>query len=119
MRNLMQPGAVIGAWLEMLPVVQARSLAELHALVMSAEPSLRPDVKWGNLIYIHDRRPLLALTPHRRSVTLQLFAGAALMRQFPSLEDRGPDGRQVMFRHGETLPGDWVISLVQAARAAR
>jgi hypothetical protein len=119
MRNLVQPAALIDAWLELLPVAQARSLAGLHTLVMSAEPALRPDVKWGNLVYIHDRRPLLALTPHRRSVQLQLFAGAALMRQFPSLEDCGPDGRQAMFRHGDPVPGDWVISLVRAARAAR
>jgi hypothetical protein len=118
-RNLAQPGVLFDTWLEMLPPAQAASVRALHALVMAAEPRLKPDVKWGNIVYLLDRRALLALTPHKRTVQLQVFAAAALARRFPSLLDSGTGVPQVHFRHSGAMPGDWLKAMVIAACASR
>lgn len=111
-RTVVRPEWLIDAWMELLPVRQAETLRLLHHAVLAASPALVPGVKWGNLVYQRDGRPLALLTPHRTAVHLQL-ALPRYARQRPS--KRGPGAGTQRFPLGRPIDVEAVTWQVVSA----
>jgi antitoxin (DNA-binding transcriptional repressor) of toxin-antitoxin stability system len=102
-RVLLKPEWLIDAWLDLLPPRQATGLRTLHQAVLAASPSLLPAVRWGNLVYLREGRPVAQLTPYREAVHLHL----TLLR--PTRQHRpGPGAGTQRFRHGRPIDSDTV-----------
>ena len=99
-----RPEWLIDAWLDLLPPRQAATLSILHRAVLAASPSLVPSVKWGNLVYLRDGRPIAQLTPHKRAAHLQLVQPRPSRRRRPGAPPRlGAEPGLLRFRHGEEI----------------
>lgn len=99
-----RPEWLIDAWLELLPPRQAGTLSVLHRAVLAASPSLVPCVKWGNVVYLRDGRPVAQLTPHKRAAHLQLTLPRPARRRRPGAPPRmGPEPGLLRFRHGDEI----------------
>jgi hypothetical protein len=113
-RSVVRPEWLIHSWLELLPPAQARKMRELHEAVVAASPSLVPCVKWGNLIYLRDGRPVVQLTPHRHAVHMQLPLPRHL-RGRPRPVRGGPGAGTVRYRMGVSVDADEVGERVRRA----
>jgi len=108
-RTAARPEWLIDAWLELLPPRQAGTLSVLHRAVLAASPSLMPSIKWGNVIYLREGRPVAQLTPHKRSAHLQLTLPRPARRRRPGAPMRlGPEPGLLRFRHGQEIDAEAV-----------
>ena len=114
-RTVVRPEWLIEAWLEMLPPRQAETMRALHQAVLAASPALLPGVKWGNLVYLREGRPLALLTPYRTAVHLQLAQPRHVRRRPHRL---GPGAGTQRFRLGQPVDLETVTwQVVQALRS--
>lgn len=111
---LVLPEPLLDTWFELLPARQAATTRAVHAAVMAAVPLLVSSLKWGNLVYLHNGRPLLSLTPHRQATQLQLVQAAVGARRVPARVLRGPDPRTLRFRHSQPIDHDMLVEALRA-----
>lgn len=111
---LVLPERLLDTWFELLPQRQAVTTRAVHAAVMDAVPLLVSSLKWGNLVYLYNGRPLLSLTPHRLATQLQLVQAAAGPRRVPTRVLRGPDPRMLRFRHSQAIDHDMLVEALRA-----
>jgi Domain of unknown function (DU1801) len=107
-RSLLRPEWLIDAWMELMPPRQAETLRTLHQAVLAASPALMPCIKWGNVVYLRDGRPIAQLTPHRLAAHLQLLQPRRVRRT----HHRGPGAGCLRFRHSQPIDAHEVTSQV-------
>jgi hypothetical protein len=108
------PSAAAEAFEKIVP--ELRPVAEAaRAAVMTSEPGLREDVKWGNLCFA-DRRAFLAIIGHRTHVNLQFWEGVAVDPEGRLLEGTGKALRHFKMRCVEDARRPDLMALVAKAR---
>lgn len=117
MRHPIRPGALVANHFDTLTPVQAGLARAVQQLVLRAAPDLEQTVKWGNLVFLHAGRHLLAIVVHKAHVNLQLFHGAELAERYSQLEGVGKGMRQLKLRPSQPLDEELITALVQASLA--
>lgn len=119
MRSGSRSKALVSAWLDFQPAPQREVAQALRAAVREAAPALAEIVRWGQLVFLCNGTPLLAIAPHRAHVNLQVFNGHLLPPGLARLE--GGDGRNVRsFKCRLHQPVDVVVvQMLVAASVAR
>lgn len=118
MRSGPRSKALVSAWLDFQPAQQREVARALRAAVREAAPDLSEIVRWGQLVFVCNGSPLLAIAPHRGHVSLQLFNGHLLPEGLGPLEGSGRGVRSLKCRLSQ--PVDVVqVQMVVAACVAR
>ncbi|MEK8032618.1 DUF1801 domain-containing protein [Ideonella sp. DXS29W] len=121
MRTGPRSKALVSAWLDFQPEAQREVAQALRAAIREAEPGLTEIVRWGQLVFLWDSAPMLAIAPHRGHVNLQIFNGHLLPPGLSLLEGSGRGVRSFKCRLRQPVDVVQVQMLVAAsvARAAR
>jgi uncharacterized protein YdhG (YjbR/CyaY superfamily) len=124
MRRPLQSPALINAFYDSVRPEQRDTAQIIQKAIQAVAPQLRPEVKWGNLVFSNDGDNLLALVLFKANAHLQVFNGVHLLSDFPELQGAGKGMRHVKFRYrqpvDETLIGELTQASMDAwARAAR
>ena len=91
-----------------------RTAEALRATVLTAEPTARESVKWGQPVF-DVNGPVVALKSHAQHVTLTFWRGAALADPTGILEGDGDRMRHARFASADGIPTDALEALVRAA----
>jgi hypothetical protein len=118
MRSPLHSAALIETWFDTLAPTQEAVARELQRLVLEAAPQLAQAIKWGNLLFVHERAHALAIVAHKDHCNLQVFGGGRLAAQFPALEGSGKDMRHLKVRHGQPVDAALVRAVVGAWMAS-
>jgi hypothetical protein len=113
--------ALVSAWLDFQPPAHREVARALRAAVRDAEPGLEEIIRWGQLVFVWEGSPLLAIAPHRAHVNLQVFNGFLLPPDLAPLEGLGRGTRSYRCRLNQPIDVVQVQMLVAAsvARASR
>lgn len=117
MRSGPRSKALVSAWLDFQPPPQREVAQALRAAVREAAPELAEIVRWGQLVFLHNGSPLLAIAPHRGHVSLQLFNGHLLPEGLAPLEGAGRSVRSFKCRLQQPVDVVLVQMLVAACVA--
>lgn len=118
MRNGPRSKALVSAWLDFQPPAQREVAQALRSAVREAAPELGEAVRWGQLVFLFEGTPLLAIAPHRAHVNLQVFNGHLLPPELVPLEGGGRGARSFKCRLHQ--PVDTVpVQMLVAASVAR
>jgi len=118
MRSPLHSAALIDTWFDTLPPAHRALARELQGLVLDEAPQLAQAIKWGNLLFLHDRVHALAIVVHKGHANLQVFSGGRLARRFPQLEGSGKEMRHLKFRHAQPVDAALVRAVVRACVAS-
>jgi uncharacterized protein YdhG (YjbR/CyaY superfamily) len=124
MRRPLQSPALINAFYDSVRPEQRDTAQIIQKAILAVAPHLRPEVKWGNLVFSNDGDNLLALVLFKANAHLQVFNGVQLLSDFPELQGAGKGMRHVKFRYRQPVDEKLIGELTQAsmdaaARAAR
>ena len=124
MRRPLQSPALINAFYDSVRPEQRDTGQLIQKAILSVAPQLRPEVKWGNLVFTNDGDNLLALVMFKANAHLQVFNGVLLLSDFPELQGAGKGMRHVKFRYRQPVDEKLIGELTQAsmdawARSAR
>ena len=114
MRSLVQPAALIDAWLDTLRPDQQITALALSEATLAAGPALVRSIKWGNLMFMHQGVHVVAVVIHKDHANLQVFNGALLAHAFPALEGTGKSVRHLKLRYTQPFDVAQVTAVVQA-----
>jgi len=114
MRSALRSVALVDAWFDTLRPEQQEIGRVLRNAVMGAVPSLGLSIKWGNLVFTHDRTHAVAIVTHKEHAHLQVFNGAVLVERFAQLEGSGKGTRHLKFRYRQPVDEALVRSVVAA-----
>jgi len=114
MRSALRSVALVEAWFDTLRPEQQEIGRVLRDAVTAAVPSLEMSIKWGNLMFTHDRTHAVAIVMHKDHAKLQVFKGAVLAERFAQLEGRGKGMRHMRFRYRQPVDEGLVQSVVAA-----
>lgn len=117
MRNGPRSKALVSAWLDFQPTAQREVAQALRSAVREAAPELGEAVRWGQLVFLFDGTPLLAIAPHRAHVNLQVFNGHLLPANLVPLEGGGRGARSFKCRLHQPVDAVPVQMLVAASLA--
>lgn len=117
MRNGPRSKALVSAWLDFQPAAQREVAQALRGAVREAAPALGEAVRWGQLVFLFDGAPLLAIAPHRAHVNLQVFNGHLLPAGLVPLEGGGRGARSFKCRLHQPVDAVQVQMLVAASVA--
>lgn len=117
MRSGPRSKALVSAWLDFQPPPQRELAQALRAAVREAAPDLAEVVRWGQLVFVCNGAPLLAVAPHRGHVSLQLFNGHLLPEGLAPLEGSGRGVRSLKCRLHQPVDVVLVQMLVAACVA--
>lgn len=115
MRRAQQTRSLIAAWFDFLPPSEAPAAQAVYKAVRAAAPELSETVRQGNLLFMLNGEPLLAIAAARNQVHLQIFNGSSLEAEFGPLDGAGR--RQRLVRFSSTQPVD-VPQVQTLARAS-
>jgi hypothetical protein len=115
MRSASSSRALVAAWFDFQTPAQRELSEALAAAVREAEPELVEGVKWGKLIFLFEGRMLLAISPHKTHVHLQVFNGSQLRGGFAPLDGTGPGARNLRCRLHQPLDAVEVEMVVAAS----
>jgi hypothetical protein len=115
MRRPLQSPALVSAFFDSVRPEQRETGEALQRAILRACPQLRPEVKWGNLIYSIDQDNILSLILFNKSAELQVFNGVQLLSDFPELQGSGKGMRHVKFRYRRPIDEQLVAELTQAS----
>lgn len=115
MRRPLQSPALVSAFFDSVRPEQRETGEALQRVMLRAAPQLRPEVKWGNLIYAIDQDNILSLILFNNSAELQVFNGVLLLSDFPELQGSGKGMRHVKFRYRRPIDEQLVAELTQAS----
>jgi len=115
MRRPLQSPALVGAFFDSVRPEQRETGEALQQVILRACPQLRPEVKWGNLIYSIDQDNIFSLILFNNSAELQVFNGVHLLSDFPELQGSGKGMRHVKFRYRRPIDEQLVAELTQAS----
>jgi uncharacterized protein YdhG (YjbR/CyaY superfamily) len=124
MRRPLQSPALINAFYDSVRPEQRDTAQIIQKAIQAVAPQLRPEVKWGNLVFTNDGDNLLALVLFKANAHLQVFNGVLLLSDFPELQGAGKGMRHVKFRYRQPVDEKLIGELTQAsmdawARSAR
>jgi uncharacterized protein YdhG (YjbR/CyaY superfamily) len=124
MRRPLQSPALINAFYDSVRPEQRDTAQIIQKAILSVAPQLRPEVKWGNLVFTNDGDNLLAIVMFKANAHLQVFNGVLLLSDFPELQGAGKGMRHVKFRYRQPVDEKLIAELTQAsmdawARSAR
>ncbi len=117
MRNGPRSKALVSAWLDFQPAAQREVAQALRSAVRDAAPELGEAVRWGQLVFLFDGMPLLAIAPHRAHVSLQVFNGHLLPAGLAPMEGGGRGARSFKCRLHQPVDAVQVQMLVAASVA--
>lgn len=117
MRHPVRSSALVANYFDTLSPPQAALARAVQQAVLAAAPDLAQVVKWGNLVFLHGGRHLLAIAVHKAHVNLQVFHGAELAERHPQLEGVGKGMRQLKLRQAQPLDVALIAELVLASLA--
>ncbi len=115
MRRPLQSPALINAFYDSVRPEQRDTAQAIQKAILSVAPQLRPEVKWGNLVFTNDGDNLLALVLFKMNAHLQVFNGVHLLSDFPELQGAGKGMRHVKFRYRQPIDEKLVCELTQAS----
>jgi uncharacterized protein YdhG (YjbR/CyaY superfamily) len=124
MRRPLQSPALINAFYDSVRPEQRDTGQAIQKAILAVAPHLRPEVKWGNLVFTNDGDNLMAIVMFKANAHLQVFNGVQLLPDFPELQGAGKGMRHVKFRYRHPIDEKLVTELTQAsmdawARSAR
>jgi hypothetical protein len=102
------------AWLDTLRPEQQKTAVALTGATLAAAPEMLRAIKWGNLVFLHKGQHAVALVMHKDHANLQVFNGAGLAADFPSLEGSGKGMRHLKFRYAHDVDERLVGAVVKA-----
>jgi hypothetical protein len=117
MRHAVRSAALVANYFDTLSPPQAVLARATQQAVLAAAPDLAQVIKWGNLVFLHGGRHLLAIAAHKAHVNLQVFHGAELAERYAQLEGVGKGMRQLKLRQVQALDVALIGELVQASLA--
>ncbi len=115
MRRPLQSPALINAFYDSVRPEQRETGLAIQKAILATAPLLRPEVKWGNLVFTNDGDNLLALVLFKANAHLQVFNGVLLLGDFPELQGAGKGMRHVKFRYRNPIDDKLVSELTQAS----
>jgi uncharacterized protein YdhG (YjbR/CyaY superfamily) len=119
----MRPGprskALVSAWLDFQPPPQREVAQALRTAVREAAPDLAEIVRWGQLVFLCNGLPLLAIAPHRGHVNLQVFNGHLLPAGLAPLEGSGSRGARSLKCRLQQPVDVVLVQMLVAASVAR
>lgn len=115
MRRPLQSPALINAFYDSVRPEQRETGQAIQKAILATAPQLRPEVKWGNLVFTNDGDNLLALVLFKANAHLQVFNGVLLLGDFPELQGAGKGMRHVKFRYRQPVDDKLVSELTQAS----
>ena len=118
MRRPLQSPALINAFYDSVRPEQRETAQAIQRAVLSVAPQLRPEVKWGNLVFTNDGDNVLAIVMFKLNAHLQVFNGVQLLSDFPELQGAGKGMRHVKFRYRQPIDEKLVCELTQASMDA-
>lgn len=118
MRSNPRSKALVEAWLDFQPEAQREVAGALRQAVRAAAPELTESLRWGQLVFLNEAGPLLAIAPHRTHVNLQVFNGHLLAPDLVALEGQGRGVRSYKCRLNQPVDAEQVHRLVAASLAA-
>ncbi|MEY4429715.1 MAG: hypothetical protein RLZZ182_2404 [Pseudomonadota bacterium] len=118
MRRPLQSPALINAFYDSVRPEQRETAQAIQRAVLSVAPQLRPEVKWGNLVFTNDGDNVLAIVMYKLNAHLQVFNGVQLLSDFPELQGAGKGMRHVKFRYRQPIDEKLVCELTQASMDA-
>jgi hypothetical protein len=109
-------GKPVGPWFKKLNA-EPRAIAEtLHQLVMSADSTLRAELKWGMPCYSKNRM-LCALLGAKGHVSIIFHRGKLLKDPKKMLEGSGKTLRSIKFTSAQDIPAAAIRAFVEGAVA--
>lgn len=115
MRRPLQSPALINAFYDSVRPEQRDTGLAIQKAVLAVAPHLRPEVKWGNVVFTNDGDNLLALVLFKANAHLQVFNGVALLSDFPELQGAGKGMRHVKFKYRQPIDEKLIAELTQAS----
>jgi uncharacterized protein YdhG (YjbR/CyaY superfamily) len=115
MRRPLQSPALVSAFFDSVRPDQRETGEAIQKVILETCPHLRPEVKWGNLIYSNDTDNLLSVVLFNENAHLQVFNGVMLVSDFPELKGVGKGMRHVKFRYRQPIDAKLVAELTQAS----
>lgn len=115
MRRPLQSPALVSAFYDSVRPEQRETGLIVQNAVLAAAPSLRVEVKWGNLVFTQDGFNLMALVLFNVNAHLQVFNGASLTNQFPELQGAGKGMRHVKFRYRQPVDEGLIQDIAAAS----
>lgn len=115
MRRPLQSPALINAFYDSVRPEQRETGQAIQKVILATAPLLRPEVKWGNVVFTSDGDNLLALVMFKANAHLQVFNGVQLLGDFPELQGAGKGMRHVKFRYRHPIDEKLISELTQAS----
>lgn len=115
MRRPLQSPALINAFYDSVRPEQRETAQAIQKAILATAPQLRPEVKWGNLVFTNDGDNLLAIVMFKANAHLQVFNGVLLLGDFPELQGAGKCMLHVKFRYRQPIDDKLVCELTQAS----
>jgi len=115
MRSASSSRALVAAWFDFQTAAQRELSEALRAVVREAEPALTEGIKWGKLVFLLDGRMLLAISPHKTHVHLQVFNGSQLPPELAPLDGAGHGLRNLRCRLHQPIDPVQVEMVVAAS----
>lgn len=115
MRRPLQSPALVSAFFDSVRPEQRETGEAIQRVILQTCPQLRPEVKWGNLVYTNDSDNLLSVVLFKANAHLQVFNGVLLLSDFPELQGAGKGMRHVKFRYRQPIDEKLVAELTQAS----
>jgi hypothetical protein len=118
MRRAQQTRSLIAAWFDFLPPPEAPTAHAVYKAVRHAVPELSETVRQGNLLFLLNGEPLLAIAAARREVHLQIFNGSSLEAELGPLEGAGRRQRLMRFPIAQPIDDAQVRQIARASADA-
>lgn len=115
MRRPLQSPALINAFYDSVRPEQRDTAQAIQKAILGTAPQLRPEVKWGNLVFTNDGDNLLAIVLYKANAHLQVFNGILLVGEFPELEGSGKGMRHIKTRYRQPVNEQLVRELALAS----
>jgi hypothetical protein len=115
MRRAQQMRSLICAWFDFLQPSEAPIAQAVCKAVRTAAPALSETVRQGNLLFLLNGEPLLAIAPAQDQVHLQIFNGSSVEVEWGPLEGAGRRQRLMRFSSAQPIDEKRVREIARAS----
>ncbi|HEX4509286.1 MAG TPA: DUF1801 domain-containing protein [Burkholderiaceae bacterium] len=97
LRRAQQMRSLVATWFDFLPPAEAPIAHAVYRAVHDGVPDLSETIRQGNLLFMLNGEPVLAIASDRAQVQLQIFNGSSIEAEFGPLEGAGRRQRVMRF----------------------